>query len=281
VKTLSGRVRQGELPTEKGMSLLELKQQLMLQYLTDLSLLLEAKVQGIPLSSSTDDREEAPLTKEVIWDMAEIRVIMEKMKGAEQKSRYQIDKLIRAGMAAKEAEENESSGEPSATNMEDPYQFKPDPQSLVSQEEEDQEAQKEEKKMAPSKKGKTGDSSDAVPANADGTALYRAPKIAPVHWEEDTLKGKDRREARTEERRKQKVAQSRFMRDLVTELDERPEEEDAMGGVRSGYGGDDREQQRANEVESWEEDNFVRRIVKKSERKKQEKMALSNFDNEF
>ncbi|KAI9230831.1 MAG: hypothetical protein DHS80DRAFT_21070 [Piptocephalis tieghemiana] len=286
VKALSGRVRDGELPTEKGMSLLELKQQLMLQYLADLSLLLETKVQGIPLASphrqeGEEEEEEGPLAQQAIWDMAEIRVIMEKMKGSEQKSRYQIDKLVRAGLAAKDAEEGKVSSETLTVNTEDPYQFKPDPQALASKEEEEKEEEEKKDGKASSKKNRASDPTDTTPTNTDGVALYRAPRIAPVQWEEDGPKGKDRREARTEERRRQKTAQSRFMRDLVSELAEQPEEEDALGGIRAGYGGDDREQRRADEVMAWEEDNFIRRTVKKSERKRQEKMALSNFDNEF
>lgn len=93
----------------------------MLQYLADLSLLLETKVQGIPLASphrqeGEEEEEEGPLAQQAIWDMAEIRVIMEKMKGSEQKSRYQIDKLVRAGLAAKDAEEGKVSSETLTVN---------------------------------------------------------------------------------------------------------------------------------------------------------------------
>lgn len=93
---------------EAGISLLELKFQLLLSYLVNLVQLMLLKTDGQYSSSSQ------PLHR-----LVEIRTVLEKIRPVDQKLKYQVDKLIRAA----------STGLASAS---DPLRFKPNPSNLVS-----------------------------------------------------------------------------------------------------------------------------------------------------
>lgn len=61
--------------------------ELLLEYLLDLAFIFAARLQGKSIKSHP-----------VVENLAELRVIMEKLKPVENKTKYQIDKLVRAAV---------------------------------------------------------------------------------------------------------------------------------------------------------------------------------------
>lgn len=109
------------------------------------------------------------------------------------------------------------------------------------------------------------DSDEAEDAN-DGK--YRAPKLAPVFYNEDEKEAaKTKRE---EERRSRAASKSRLLAELRGELDDAPEEE-SIDPVRmaSRVSND----QRASAREAYEEENFIRFQVSKKEKRRLEGAA--------
>ncbi|KAJ1137192.1 hypothetical protein NDU88_003605 [Pleurodeles waltl] len=147
VQGLLQRIRSGVLPTEKGLSFLEVKDQLLVMYLMDLAHVILEKTSGRSLANNMG-----------ILRLVEIRTILEKMRPTEQKLKYQIDKLVRAAITG-------SGGE------NDPLRFKPNPGNMTSKlgesDEEDEDGTKDAGKKASGKFRK-----------------YIPPRLAPVHYDD-------------------------------------------------------------------------------------------------
>lgn len=105
------RVRGGKLRTGKGLAVLELRAQALVQYLQDLALLLGVKARGGPLGGLP-----------ALPRLLETRVILEKLRPIEHRLKYQVEKLLRAAMT----------GGPGA---EHPLAFHPEPSNMVQEDE--------------------------------------------------------------------------------------------------------------------------------------------------
>lgn len=121
VDSLRGHAESPEYDTEKGISLLELKTQLLLSYVVNLSQLMLLKTEGHSISG-------CPAVERLV----EIRTVLEKVRPLDQKLRYQIDKLIRTATTGL------------AGGANDPLCFKPNPSNLVSKLEEEESSDDEE-----------------------------------------------------------------------------------------------------------------------------------------
>lgn len=125
-----------------------------------------------------------------------------------------------------------------------------------------------------------GDDGEDDQEDKDGddnkTGLYRAPKMAPVHFEEDSSAVAKR--LKYQARLQARAAKSRVMKDLVSEFDDRPEEMSLTNdGVHFGMGMDQKQRER----EDYEEANFTRTMLSKKEIARLRKGALPRFENEF
>ena len=141
--------------------------------------------------------------------------------------------------------------------------FKPNPRNLVQ---DNAENENEDEEANDNEEG-NGDSS---------TGVYKAPKIVPVHYDEDSsvvakrLKYQARLQAR--------ASKSRVMKDLVSEFDDRPEEMSLNNdGVHFGMGPDEKQRER----EKYEEETFTRSMLSKKELNRLRKGNLPRFENEF
>nr|CAG4643620.1 EOG090X0IJO [Ilyocryptus agilis] len=101
-------VRSKEVLIDQGMSLLDVKNQLLLKYLMNLSFVLLKKISGECIKGSA-----------CIDRLVEIRTIIERMRPLEHKLKYQIEKLLKLASTGKFAEG-------------DPLQFKASPGNLIS-----------------------------------------------------------------------------------------------------------------------------------------------------
>ncbi|KAF9151390.1 Dimethyladenosine transferase, partial [Mortierella sp. AD010] len=144
----------------------------------------------------------------------------------------------------------------------DPLAFKPNPKNLVEDNAGNDEGD--------------GQDEDQEEDGKQSTGLYRAPKMAPVHFEEDSSAVAKR--LKYQARLQARAAKSRVMKDLVSEFDDRPEEMSLNNdGVHFGMGMDEKQLER----ERYEEENFTRTMLSKKELNRLRKGALPRFENEF
>ncbi|XP_046328969.1 neuroguidin-like [Haliotis rufescens] len=114
VSALLQRVKDGEFDTSKGVSFLEVKYQMLLSYLTNLTFVLLKKTSGQSIERDAS-----------IERLVEIRTVLEKMRPIDQKLKYQVDKLIKTATTG-------------ASDANDPLRFKANPHNLVSKLDEEQ-----------------------------------------------------------------------------------------------------------------------------------------------
>ncbi|KAE8633498.1 hypothetical protein XENTR_v10001895 [Xenopus tropicalis] len=188
VQALTQKVRSGIYNTDKGLSFLELKDQLLLFYLQDLTHLMLEKTNGKSIKGNPG-----------ILRLVELRTVLEKMRPIDQKLKYQIDKLVRASVTGSLGEN-------------DPLRFKPNPQNLIS-------------KLSEADEGESDSGEDcAESGNAkkpqSKVKKYIPPRLAPVHYDDTEAE----REHRIIERAKKLALSSSTIRELKEQYSDAPEE---------------------------------------------------------
>nr|XP_033802171.1 neuroguidin [Geotrypetes seraphini]XP_033802172.1 neuroguidin [Geotrypetes seraphini]XP_033802173.1 neuroguidin [Geotrypetes seraphini] len=187
VQNLLQKVRAGAFPTEKGLSFLEMKDQLLLMYLMDIAYLILEKTSGKSLKEHSS-----------ILRLVETRTVLEKMRPIDQKLKYQIDKLVKASVTG-------SLGES------DPLRFKPNPDNLISKLSESEEEGENDESSGAKVSGKK---------NPGKIRKYVPPRLAPMHFDETEAE----REHKILERAKKRALSSSVIRELKEQYSEAPEE---------------------------------------------------------
>ncbi|KAK4699661.1 U3 small nucleolar ribonucleoprotein LCP5, partial [Phenoliferia sp. Uapishka_3] len=145
-----------ELSYPTGISLLSLKNHLLLSYLHHLLAVFSIKLQSTSLSSTN-----------VVETLVKLRVVLEKIGPLEGKLKYQIEKLVRkADQAADGANEDDVAN--------DPLAFRPNPANLVMD-----------------RHGSDDDVSDNGGDDYDASraGIYRPPRVAAMPYTEGPQKG--------------------------------------------------------------------------------------------
>ncbi|XP_022124537.1 neuroguidin [Pieris rapae] len=178
------RVKDGELSTDKGLSFLEMKYQMLLGYLINLTYIVLRKCSGEKIESDPS-----------IDRLIEIRTVLEKIRPIDSKLKYQIDKLVKTAVVG-------------ASSEDDPQSYHANPSNLMSKIDNSDEDSSE-----------MSDSGEKPKDNKSN--IYVPPKLAAVHYEEnvkrlDTEKNK--------ERAKKQFLNSSVMRELREEYSEAPTE---------------------------------------------------------
>ncbi|XP_053401875.1 neuroguidin-like [Mercenaria mercenaria] len=146
INNLVTKAENGDLNTSKGISFLEVKYQLLLSYLTNLTYVMLKKTHGQAIQGD-----------ESIERLVEIRTVLEKMRPIDQKLKYQVDKVI--SIAATGGQDSN-----------DPMRFKANPDSLESKIE----------------SGGSESGSDVEEDEEEKSSkVYRPPKMAAVHYDGD------------------------------------------------------------------------------------------------
>ncbi|GAA6007906.1 hypothetical protein JCM11491_006532 [Sporobolomyces phaffii] len=146
-----------ELSYPSGISLLSLKNHLLLSYLHHLVALFSLKLSSTSLTSTEGTQ--------VVSALVKLRVVLEKVAPLEQKLKYQVEKLVRkADQAAEGADEQDV--------LNDPLAFRPNPSNLVL----DRTASEDE--------------DDGDDRDGDRSGVYRPPRLAAMPYVEAPLKGK-------------------------------------------------------------------------------------------
>lgn len=188
IQALTTKVRAGTYSTEKGLSFLEVKDQLLLMYLMDLSHLILDKASGASLQGHP-----------AVLRLVEIRTVLEKLRPLDQKLKYQIDKLVKTAVTGSLSEN-------------DPLRFKPHPSNMVSKlsSEDEEESEAEE-----------GQSEASGKKSAKGSAKkYVPPRLVPVHYDETEAE----REQKRLEKAKRRALSSSVIRELKEQYSDAPEE---------------------------------------------------------
>ncbi|KAI9277242.1 Sas10/Utp3/C1D family-domain-containing protein [Phascolomyces articulosus] len=244
LKPIIQRYHDGEIKTSKGVSFLEVKYQLMVQYITELAFYVHLKLSGKQIENHP-----------VVDSLVELRVILDKMKPIENKLKYQIDKLVRTAVMGTQKQPE--------VGDQDPLAFKPNPMNLLARDEEGEEEDEEEGDEEG--QGKSG--------------VYRPPKLAPVVYDEN--KGKKSKYERDQERLRERSSRSRVIRDLMVDMNDAPEEVDALGGVNEGMGYGERLDRQIKEKDDYEENNYVRLTTTRKEKQRMNAKNRMRFETEF
>ncbi|KAG1446041.1 hypothetical protein G6F55_011710 [Rhizopus delemar] len=245
LKPLKEKIENKAIQTSKGVSFLEVKYQLMLQYVLEIAYIVHLKISGKKIENHP-----------VIESLVELRVILDKMKPVENKLKYQVDKLVRAAVIGNKKDEAVVAKTTMEAVAADPLAFKPNPMNLINKDQEEEEEEEEK---------------------AD---VYRPPKLAPVAYNEGADQ-KNRKKERDEERMKEKASRSRIMKDLMAEMTENPEEVGVFGGVNEGIGYGDRIDNLMAEKNKYEEENYVRLAVTRKEKQRMNANKKMRFESEF
>lgn len=139
VDNMLAKVRNGELSTDQGLSFLEMKYNMLLSYLINLTFIVLRKCSGETIEGDP-----------CIDRLIEIRTVLEKIRPIDYKLKYQIDKLVKTAVTG--------------TNVNDPSNFKANPDNLTMGDDESSNSEDEGKE----KNEKSG--------------VYVPPKLSAVHY---------------------------------------------------------------------------------------------------
>jgi U3 small nucleolar ribonucleoprotein protein LCP5 len=153
----------------------------------------------------------------------------------------------------------------------DPLAFKPNLMNLMNKDNNDDDSEEDDSDDYTMGKSGSGGSSSGV---------YRPPKMAPVSYDENGGSKKSKGE-KNDERLREKASRSRLMQDLMTEMNDAPEEVDALGGVNEGTGYGERMDRKLAEKNDYEENNYVRLQVTRKEKKHLQAKNKMRFESEF
>ncbi|KAI1141994.1 hypothetical protein F5Y05DRAFT_369384 [Hypoxylon sp. FL0543] len=245
-------------PTKDGVSLLDVKNELLLSYLQNLVFLILIKIRNAKNSGAEnmDEEDKTDLSDTVVKKLVELRLYLDKgVRPLEEKLQFQLDKILRAAdeadriaaQAAKDAESGSDSDEESRDSDEDASENEGRSRPALDA---------SAKQFAPSFSNFAPPSQPvgmaAAAATEDKTGAYRPPKITPT-----VMPTAERRE-RGERRPMKSATMDEY---ISTELSTMPVAEPSVGttivsgGRKVKTASERREEDRRRE---YEETNFVR-----------------------
>ncbi|KAF1916250.1 Sas10/Utp3/C1D family-domain-containing protein [Ampelomyces quisqualis] len=268
------------LPPNEGISLLDVKNDLLLSYLQNLVFLILLKLRARSDDSGSQQELKLHPLEEVVQKLVELRVYLEKgVRPLENRLKYNIDKIIRTAddaarktnhpiSKAKSRKSRDSAGAESDAS---------DAESVGSAQTEDDE---DEMTYGPRGTAMARTKADALPEKAKETSkhgIYRPPKITPMSM--PTTEGQ---EARRERRPGKSATLDEF---IATELSSAPIAEPSIGSTITNGGRhtkSEKERREDNERREYEESNFTRLapISKKEQAKKRGRGQAGGFGGE-
>ncbi|XP_014229154.1 neuroguidin [Trichogramma pretiosum] len=209
VENMLKRVKNGEITTDKGLNFLEMKYQMLLSYLINLTHIVLRKCSGEKI-------EDHPSIDRLI----EIKTVLVKIKPIEQNFNKQIEKFVKTAATG-------------TRDSDDPINFKPNPNALIGKlDDSDEESESDDEiKEAGPKPKKSG--------------IYVPPKLAAVHYDGDVSAADKTR--RAEERARRRAVSGTVLQELKEEFLDAPIEDSAdISEKQSSFG---RENKRKIEYE--------------------------------
>ncbi|KAH8421161.1 hypothetical protein KR009_006988, partial [Drosophila setifemur] len=246
VESMLQRVKRGELTTEYGLSFLEVKYHMLLDYLINLTYVVLRNCSGETIEGDPS-----------IERLIEIRTVLEKIRPIDHKLRYQIDKLVKTATTGV------------STNS-DPILYKPNLDEMMDSAIEsgrDKHYDNGANSVSDSGEDEDGDSEVAnKQRKTDGKfGVYVPPRIKPVYY------GGDERDADKEkkvrERVKKQIVTSSMLQDLKEEYLDAPTE------ISSGSRAQQLLFHAKMEKQKYEETFLMRLPVTKAEKHRQRKLT--------
>lgn len=235
VQALTAKVKASQFPTAEGISYLEAKHLLLLSYCQSLVYYLLRKAKGLSIDGHP-----------VVRSLVEIRLFLEKIRPIDKKLQYQIQKLTTIGRGAAESTALNEKETDAPRRTEDLLKYRPNPDMLVSK-------------------------SDTTAEG--GSGVYKPPKFAPASMGEDKMSRQEKNALRKEKETLRQAGQSDYVRELMDDLQGKPEE------IREVIGTESRElttyKAKWEERARREEELFTRAPVTKLEKKKQKHLLKS------
>lgn len=280
-------------PPKDGLSLLDVKNELLLSYLEHMVFLILLKLRNVSSTDSDTDLtlENSDLGQSVVKKLVELRLYLEKgVRPLEEKLRYQVEKALRAAeevertakQKADEAAAAENESDSDSESGSDAEDNEDEDEGAAFGNEDETSASRPNRgafvrpatstASATAAKAKLGASSSTE--NAGG--VYRPPKIAPTMMPLSTT---DRREKRTRGPLKS-ATMDEFIAD---ELSSAPMAELSVGANIAGRGRHmttTSERQREDERRDYEEANFVR-MPKAGKKERAKRAAEAGGSNQM
>lgn len=182
IDSMLDRVKNGEMSTHRGLCFIEMKYQMLLSYLINLTYIVLRKCSGERIESDPS-----------IDRLVEIRTVLEKIRPIDSKLKYQIDKLVKTAVVGESVED-------------DPQTYRANPENLMSKVESDDES--------------SDASADGADEKAQKTNIYVPPKLAAVHFNADV--SKTEMDKKQKERSRKQMLNSNVMKELREEYSEAP-----------------------------------------------------------
>jgi len=279
IKPITTWMKEGTKKTDKGMSYLELKNQLLLQYLQHLVLFIMCKLsrgesqKSDSTTSTTTSSSSSDRFRSIVLRLIYLRTVLEKLRPLDKKLRYQIEKMIKLSAhtapkkdemdttAADEEEGRELTGmedeEELAGGTVDPLSFRPNPAALLGNAGISAASTSSSAVAAAAAADEAAEpsSSSRLLSGTSGDGIYRPPRLASTSLTD--LDRTTQRRERELRRHQSRVASSSFLQHVRSELSDRPEEEKldldmanirAMGGLAA----------EVDERTAYEERNLMR-----------------------
>ncbi|KAI0141823.1 U3 small nucleolar ribonucleoprotein lcp5-like protein [Xylariaceae sp. FL1272] len=164
--------------TENGVSLLDVKNELLLSYLQNLVFLILIKIRNAKSDGSHSYNDSSNLTDDVVKKLVELRLFLDKgVRPLEERLRFTLDKIVRA---ADDADRNQQAAKDGQESDEDSGSGSED-DSDAADGEDSAEVSKRSANAAPSFGSFAAPVSTGMAAAAqDKTGVYRPPKITPT-----------------------------------------------------------------------------------------------------
>ncbi|CAI9095002.1 OLC1v1030852C1 [Oldenlandia corymbosa var. corymbosa] len=233
IDALTAKVKADHFPTTDGISYLEAKHLLLLNYCQSLVYYLLRKAKGLSIDGHP-----------VVRSLVEIRLFLEKIRPIDKKLQFQLEKYT--GIARNFVENDGVDKKPSTENDIDE----------VKNEEELLKYRPNVDMLNPR--------TNATPD--EGNGVYRPVKFAPTSMDEDKkLSREERNSLRKEKHTLRDARRSAYVRELVNELEERPEE---VSGIINESRDVVKYVERFERRAQQEEEFFTRAPLTKAERKK-------------
>ncbi|KAF5190539.1 Neuroguidin [Thalictrum thalictroides] len=236
VQILTAKVKEDNYPTADGISYLEAKHLLLLNYCQSIVYYVLRKAKGLSIEGHP-----------VVLILVEIRLFLEKVRPIDKKLHYQIDKLLKIAKGTEEKVVDVEKKPKASQNAEDDaILYRPNPDNMLKK---------------------------PIDLIQDFDGKYRPPKFAPTTMDEDKMSKQEKMALRKDKLRDRKAKQNPFMKELIDDLEGRPEE------IVETVGAESKELNRylskRKEMERQEEDHFIRAPLSKAEKRKEKHLKKS------
>ncbi|KAF2012334.1 hypothetical protein BU24DRAFT_426205 [Aaosphaeria arxii CBS 175.79] len=252
----------GTAPPKDGISLLDVKNDLLLSYLQNLVFLILLKLRNRSHSDKSGDDD---LQEEIVKKLVELRVYLEKgVRPLENKLRYQIDKIVRTADDATRKESHQvTAPRPTTRQLNGDNSDISDDDSVGSaQTDDDMDETSYGPNLSAFKRSQAADAQVASETSKDG--IYRPPRITPMAM--PVTQSREERESRP----RKSATMDEF---IATELSTAPLAEPSIGSTIVSGGRrmkSDKERRDEAERRDYEESNFVR-LPKESKKERAKK----------